>query len=107
MQPNNLDKSLIEHTIIMGVTRVVAVQASLYQEVCNHRGEYDGLLIRDNHGLLSKYLTNCPTCILFIAALAEYHVIVVTNNIDEEIIFTEADCYLVEIVQPTTIINEL
>ena len=71
--PINLDRLLIEHSIIMGVEHVMAVTASLYQEVCNHRAEHAGFLIHGKHGLPLMYLTIYSTCIPLIAAFVECH----------------------------------
>ena len=107
IQTSNRDRSLIEHKIIMGVKHVVAVLASLCQEVYNHRTEHAGLLIHGKNGLPSMYLINYPTYIPLIAAFVEYHTLVKTNKIDDEIIFIKANGYPVEIVQPTPTIDDL
>jgi hypothetical protein len=104
MQPINLDRSLIEHNIILGVKHVVEVPANLCQKVCNHRAEHAGLLIHGKHGLPSMYLTNYSTYIPLIAALrlGEYHELAKTDRIDDILILAKAASYPVEIVQPTT-----
>ena len=107
IQTSNRDRSLIEHKIIMGVKHVVAVLASLCQEVYNHRTEHAGLLIHGKNGLPSMYLINYPTYIPLIAAFVEYHIYVKTNQIDDEVIFAKANGYPVEIVETTTTINDL
>ena len=58
MRSRNLNRSLIEHNIILRVEHAVAVPTSLCQEVCNNRAEHAGLVIHGKHGLPSMYLTN-------------------------------------------------
>ena len=53
------------------------------------------------------YFTNYSTYIPLIAAVGEYHALANIDGIDDRIIFAEADGYPVEIVQPTTTIDEL
>ena len=55
----------------------------------------------------SMYVTKYSTYIPLITALVECHTLAKTNRIDNERIFTKSDGYLVEIVQPTTTIDEL
>ena len=58
IRPINLDRSLIEHNIMTGIEHVVAVPASLCQEMSNQRAEHAGLLIHSKDGLPLLYLNH-------------------------------------------------
>jgi hypothetical protein len=102
MRPINVDKSLIQHNIIMRVKYIVAVPASLCQEVCNHRAEHAGLLMHGKHGLSLMYFTNYQTHIPLIAAFQEYHNFAKTDGTDTTLLFVKSESYPVDLVQPRT-----
>ena len=91
MQPINLNRSLIEHNIILGIKHEVTVPASLHQEVCNHRAEHAEFLIHGKYGLPSMYLTNYPIHMPLLAAFQESCQYVKNNKISDLIILVKSD----------------
>ena len=89
----------------MGVKHVVAVPASLNQDMCNDRAEHANFLI---HGKYGPHM-GVPHSLLNIHS-PRYSICGITHtrqdgNIDDETIFAKPDSYPAEIVQPTTDTN--
>ena len=99
MWPINLNRFLIEHTIILEIEHIVAVPASLPQNMCYHRVEYADFLIHGKHRLLSMYLTNYQIYTPLLVAFQEYHQYVKNEGIDENILFAKSGGYPMDMVQ--------
>ena len=72
MQPINLNISLIEHTIILGIKHIVVVPVYSRQNLYKHKEKYTDFLIHGKRGLPSMYIINYPIYIPLVAASLEH-----------------------------------
>ena len=107
MRPINLNQSLVDHSVILGIEHTVAVPVSLRQDVCEHRTEDADFLIHDKHEVPSICPTNYPIHIPLVAAFQEYHQYFMNKGIGERKILAKSDGYPMEIVQLKITINNL
>jgi hypothetical protein len=93
MQPINLDRSLVKHTILLGIAYIVAVLVYSCQNLCKHKEKYVEFLINGRHGLTPMYIINYPTYTPHVAVSLEYGQSAVTEWIGENIFLAKSDGY--------------
>ena len=107
MQPINLDRSLIEYKVILGIENIVAVPVHSCQKLWEHKEEHADFLIHGKHGLPSVHIIHYPKYIPLVAAVSQYKQHIVNKGSGKKPILAKSDGYPMQIVQLETTINKL
>ena len=98
IRPINLNRSLIEHNIILRIEHIVAVPVCSFQKLLEHKDKYADLLIRDKHGLPSMYIIDYLIHIPLLEVSLEYRHDVVNEGIGMNIILAKSSDYPMQLV---------